>query len=86
MEELDPELQAIRQKRMSELQLKGSGMPTGTQMSPEAQKEKEEQNRRMEEQRQTILAQILTSEARERLARVSLVKPEKEKYFFKKIN
>jgi len=63
----DPELQAIRQRRMAELQAQQS------QQSAQQQKMKSE----MEERRSMILLSILTSEARERLARIQLVKPEK---------
>mmetsp|Transcript_10503 Transcript_10503/g.14376 ORF Transcript_10503/g.14376 Transcript_10503/m.14376 type:complete len:126 (-) Transcript_10503:41-418(-) len=63
----DPELEAIRQKRMQG-QFGGSNM--------EAQQREAEKKRQIEEARQHILSQILTAEARERLSRIALVKPE----------
>ncbi|GAB2299109.1 hypothetical protein Dimus_033181 [Dionaea muscipula] len=70
----DPELEAIRQRRMQELMAQ-RGM--GSQQNPEQQKAQEEAKREAEERRQMMLTQILSSEARERLARIALVKPEK---------
>ncbi|XP_020554093.1 DNA-binding protein DDB_G0278111 isoform X3 [Sesamum indicum] len=49
----------------------------GNNQNSEQQKVQEEAKREAEEQRQMILARILTSEARARLARIALVKPEK---------
>ncbi|EPS63630.1 hypothetical protein M569_11154, partial [Genlisea aurea] len=71
----DPELEAIRQRRMQELMAQ-RGVGNNAQNS-EKQKVQEEAKREAEEQRQMILAQILTPEARQRLARIALVKPEK---------
>ncbi|KAK4386499.1 DNA-binding protein DDB [Sesamum angolense] len=70
----DPELEAIRQRRMQELMAQ-RGM--GSRQSPEQQKAQEEAKRDAEEQRQLMLSQILTPEARARLARIALVKPDK---------
>ncbi|KAL9267957.1 Programmed cell death protein 5-like protein [Drosera capensis] len=70
----DPELEAIRQRRMQELMAQ-RGM--GSQQNPEHEKAQEEAKRDAEERRQMMLIQILSSEARERLARIALVKPEK---------
>ncbi|XP_044496795.1 DNA-binding protein DDB_G0278111-like [Mangifera indica] len=70
----DPELEAIRQRRMQELMAQ-RGM--GTQQNTEQQKAQEEAQREADEQRQMMLSQILSSEARERLSRIALVKPEK---------
>ena len=50
----DPELEAIRQRRMAELQ---------------------QQAQRMEMQKQNALRQILTTEARQRLANIRLANP-----------
>ncbi|CAG8451905.1 15875_t:CDS:2 [Acaulospora morrowiae] len=58
----DSELQAIRQARLRELQASAA---TG------------EGSNQMEETRQTLLAQILDNEARERLSRISMVKADK---------
>ncbi|KAL2521827.1 double-stranded DNA-binding family protein [Forsythia ovata] len=70
----DPELEAIRQRRMQELMAQ-RGM--GSHQNPEQQKGQEEAKREAEEQRQMMLSQILTSEARARVARIALVKPDK---------
>ncbi|XP_048490630.1 uncharacterized protein LOC104883649 isoform X2 [Beta vulgaris subsp. vulgaris] len=51
----------------------------GSQQNPEQQKAQEEAKMEAEERRQMMLAQILSSEARERIARIALVKPEKAK-------
>ncbi|VFQ97070.1 unnamed protein product [Cuscuta campestris] len=68
----DPELEAIRQRRMQELMAQRSAG------NPDQQKAQEDAKREAdEERRQLMLSQILTSEARERVARISLVKPEK---------
>ncbi|XP_039033701.1 DNA-binding protein DDB_G0278111-like isoform X1 [Hibiscus syriacus] len=70
----DPELEAIRQRRMQELMARQG---RGSQQNPDQQKAQEEAKREADEQRQMMLSQILSSEARERLARIALVKPEK---------
>ncbi|XP_009623721.1 uncharacterized protein [Nicotiana tomentosiformis] len=70
----DPELEAIRQKRMQELMAQ-QGM--GTPQSSDKQNAQEEAKREADERRQMMLTQILTSEARARLARIALVKPDK---------
>ncbi|MFX9845909.1 DNA-binding protein [Acinetobacter baumannii] len=70
----DPELEAIRQRRMQELMAQRGG---GTQPNPGQQKVQEDAKREAEEQRTLMLSQLLTSEARARLARIALVKPEK---------
>ncbi|XP_073297403.1 uncharacterized protein [Primulina huaijiensis] len=72
----DPELEAIRQRRMQELMAQRGG-GTGNHQNPEQQKVQEDAKREAEEQRQMMLTQLLTSEARGRLARIALVKPEK---------
>ncbi|PRQ29362.1 hypothetical protein RchiOBHm_Chr5g0013081 [Rosa chinensis] len=73
----DPELEAIRQRRMQELMAQqGAGGARG-QQNPEQQKANDDAKREAEERRQMMLSQILSSEARERLARIALVKPEK---------
>lgn len=67
-------MEAIRQRRMQELMAQ-RGM--GSRQSSEQQKAQEEAKRDAEEQRQLMLTQILTPEARARLARIALVKPDK---------
>ncbi|KAK8594689.1 hypothetical protein V6N13_015609 [Hibiscus sabdariffa] len=49
----------------------------GSQQNPDQQKAQEEAKREADERRQMMLSQILSGEARERLARIALVKPEK---------
>ncbi|CAG8568756.1 PDCD5-related protein [Gigaspora rosea] len=68
----DPELEAIRQARIRELQ--AAAAAGGGSKSSEDDGEKK---RQQEETRQTLLTQILDNEARERLARISIVKAEK---------
>ncbi|CAI5519837.1 unnamed protein product, partial [Closterium sp. Naga37s-1] len=77
----DPELEAIRQRRMREIMAAqgaqagrgaGAGMP-----SAGAGQQDESKKQEAEERRQMMLAQLMDSSARERLARIALVKPEK---------
>ena len=49
-------------------------------MTPEQMKHMEEQRKQAEEQREVMLNSICTAEARERLNRVTLVKPEKARH------
>lgn len=58
----DPELEALRQRRMAELQ--------------QNQSAKEEEAKEFEMQKQAVLRQILTPEARDRLANIRLASPE----------
>ncbi|KAL8152264.1 LOW QUALITY PROTEIN: hypothetical protein V2J09_010024 [Rumex salicifolius] len=53
------------------------GMGSGSQQNPEQQKAQEEARSEAEERRQMMLTQIVSSDARERIARIALVKPEK---------
>nr|XP_011460399.1 PREDICTED: DNA-binding protein DDB_G0278111 isoform X1 [Fragaria vesca subsp. vesca] len=74
----DPELEAIRQRRMQELMAQqGAQGGARGQQNTEQQKANDDAKREAEERRQMMLSQILSSEARERLARIALVKPEK---------
>ncbi|CAI5507376.1 unnamed protein product [Closterium sp. NIES-64] len=77
----DPELEAIRQRRMREIMAAqgaqagrgaGAGMPSAA-----AGQQDESKKQEAEERRQMMLAQLMDSSARERLARIALVKPEK---------
>ncbi|KAM0885937.1 hypothetical protein ACQ4PT_030001 [Festuca glaucescens] len=74
MADHDPELEAIRQRRMQELMGQRGG---ANPQSAGQQKAQEEAKQEAEERRQMMLAQILSSEARERLSRIALVKPDK---------
>lgn len=75
----DPELEAIRQRRMAELARMrgGAGGAAPGPMSPEEQEEQEAAKQAAEEQRRAMLVAVMMPEARERLARIALVKPDK---------
>lgn len=62
------DLDEIRRKRMAELQAQ--------QAASQQQMQQEEAQRQFESQKKQILSQILTSEARNRLANLRLTKPE----------
>jgi programmed cell death protein 5 len=61
----DSELEALRQKRMAEMQQGG-----------QQQSEAKERARQIEVQKQAMLRQILTPEARDRLSNVRVANPE----------
>uniref|UniRef100_A0A182WLV1 Programmed cell death protein 5 n=1 Tax=Anopheles minimus TaxID=112268 RepID=A0A182WLV1_9DIPT len=63
----DPELEAIRQQRMQQMQ--GS--------NPEQQKAMQEQRQAQEEMKNSMLSQLLDQDARARLNTLKLSKPEK---------
>ncbi|CAN6824572.1 unnamed protein product [Brassica oleracea] len=74
----DPELEAIRQRRMQELMAQhGTQGKQGSQQNPDQERAQEDAKREADERRQMMLSQILSSQARERIARIALVKPEK---------
>ncbi|KAG7598680.1 PDCD5-like superfamily [Arabidopsis suecica] len=73
----DPELEAIRQRRMQELMARQGVGKQGSQQNPEQEKQQEDARREADERRQMMLSQVLSSQARERIARIALVKPEK---------
>ncbi|XP_050149686.1 uncharacterized protein LOC126624647 isoform X2 [Malus sylvestris] len=62
------------QELMAQHGVGGSG---GQQQNPEQHKANEDAKREAEERRQMMLSQIVSGEARERIARIALVKPEK---------
>ncbi|CAH2039631.1 unnamed protein product, partial [Iphiclides podalirius] len=68
----DPELDKIRQQRLAQLQSQHGG--TGDPSNVRAQEEK---MKAMEEAKHSILAQVLSQDARARLNTIKLGKPEK---------
>ena len=70
------ELDEIRQKRMAELQAQQAAAQSQMQQQAVAQMQQQEAERQFEAQKKQILGQILTTEARNRLANLKLTKPE----------
>ena len=70
------ELDEIRQKRMAELQAQQAAAQSQMQQQAAAQMQQQEAERQYEAQKKQILGQILTTEARNRLANLKLTKPE----------
>lgn len=65
---MDEDLEKLRKKRLQELQQQMS--------SQDALEEQELQNQEFEEQKKQILRAILTTQARERLGRIKVARPE----------
>lgn len=71
------DLDEIRQKRMAELQAQqAAAQQQQVQQQQMAQMQQQEAQAQFEAQKKQILGQILTSEARNRLANLKLTKPE----------
>jgi len=70
------ELDEIRQRRMAQLQAQQAAAQGDMQQQMAQQMQQQEAQRQMEAQKKKILAQIMTSEARNRLANLKLTKPE----------
>ncbi len=70
------DLDEIRQKRMAELQAQQAAMQNQAQQQAMAQAQQQEAQAQFEAQKKQILAQIMTTEARNRLANLRLTKPE----------
>ena len=69
----DSELDALRAKRLAELQQQGGQQ----QANPNDRNSAEDQRQKQEDMRNTMLSSLLTQEARARLNTISLTKPEK---------
>jgi programmed cell death protein 5 len=69
----DPELAELRRRRLQQLQEMQGGAPAGNPMYAAAQQAEME---RRESERAELLRKVMTPEARERLARIRLAKPE----------
>jgi len=70
------DLDEIRQKRMAELQAQQAAAQQQAQQQQLAQMQQQQAQAQFEAQKKQILGQILTSEARNRLANLKLTKPE----------
>ena len=62
---MDEELEQLRKRKLQELQQQG-----------EIQEEQERQQKQFEEQKKVILRSIMTTQARERLGRIKVARPD----------
>ena len=70
------DLDEIRQKRMAELQAQQAAAQQAQQQQAVQQAQQQEAQAQFEAQKKQILGQIMTPEARNRLANLKLTKPE----------
>ncbi|MBR4448289.1 DNA-binding protein [Methanobrevibacter sp.] len=70
------DLDEIRQRRMAELQAQQAAAQNQAQQQAMAQAQQQEAQAQFEAQKKQILGQIMTPEARQRLANLKLTKPE----------
>ena len=70
------DLDEIRRKRMAELEARQAAAQGQIQQQAQQQMQQQEAQRQFEEQKKALKAQILTTEARSRLANLKLTKPE----------
>jgi len=74
----DPDLEAIRQQRIAQMKAQQAARGGG-QGGEDQQREAAERKQKEEEFRNSILSQVLSQEARARLATLAAAKPEKAK-------
>ena len=70
------DLDEVRQRRMAELQAQQAAAQNQAQQQAMAQAQQQEAQAKFEAQKKQILGQIMTPEARQRLANLKLTKPE----------
>ena len=70
------DLDEIRQRRMAELQAQQAAAQNQAQQQAMAQAQQQKAQAQFEAQKKQILGQIMTPEARQRLANLKLTKPE----------
>lgn len=70
------DIDEIRQRRMAELQAQQAAAQNQAQQQAMAQAQQQEAQAQFEAQKKQILGQIMTPEARQRLANLKLTKPE----------
>ena len=73
----DSELDALRAKRLAELQQQQGGQQRSMGADPNDRNAAEEQRQKQDEMRNAMLSSLLTQEARARLNTIALTKPEK---------